>query len=168
MKLLVLPLRHVDQVRAAHNPSHVMTLLAPDGALPVWADIPPDRRLILTFHDIVTAAPGLVMPSRHVVQAIHGFRLGWSRQAPMLIHCFAGISRSTAAAYILACAATAPGREADIATHLRATSPTATPNLLMVALADNILEREGAMVAAIKSIGRGADAFEGVPFEFSI
>jgi predicted protein tyrosine phosphatase len=34
----------------------------------------------------------------------------------------------------------------------------------LIALADRILRRNGRMVKAIASIGRGADAFEGVPF----
>lgn len=79
----------------------------------------------------------------------------------MLIHCFAGISRSTAAAYILACHFGAPGQEDSIANTLRRASPAATPNNLMVALADDLLNRDGRMIAAIRSIGRGADAFEG-------
>ena len=168
MKFVVSPLRHVEQAMVTHKPSHVMTLLAPDADHPLCADIPQDQRLILKFHDIVSATPGLLPPSREVVQAILDFGNGWDRTSPMLIHCFAGISRSTAAAYILACAASAPGQEADIAQRLRAASATATPNILMVAFADNLLERDGAMVAAARNIGRGADAFEGVPFEFSI
>ena len=59
----------------------------------------------------------------------------------MLIHCFAGVSRSTAAAFIAACAL-APNRdEATIARALRAASPTATPNARLVALADAALGR---------------------------
>jgi len=168
MTLLVSPMRHVEHMLTTHRPSHVMTLLAPDVDPPICADVPPDRRLILKFHDIVNVSPGLVMPSRGTVQGILDFGRGWDRQAPMLIHCFAGISRSTAAAYILACSLAEPGSEADLAKRLRALSPSATPNILMVALADNILQRDGAMLAAVKNIGRGADAFEGVPFEFSI
>ena len=74
----------------------------------------------------------------------------WDRAAPMLIHCFAGVSRSTASAYIAACAL-----ERRIATstrsrqRLRAASPTATPNARFVALADARLQREGRMSAAI-------------------
>lgn len=64
--------------------------------------------------------------------------------------------------------ATPPGTEDDIAKRLRTASPTATPNLLMVALADDILKRDGAKVMAVKRIGRGADAMEGVPFDFAL
>ena len=92
----------------------------------------------------------------------------WDRRAPLLIHCFAGISRSTAAAYTVA-AALAPDRdEAELAATLRRLSPSATPNIRIVSLADRILGRRGRMIAAIEGIGRGVDATEGVPFRLKI
>ena len=85
-----------------------------------------------------------------------------------MIHCYAGISRSTASAYIIA-AALAPSRsEGELASTLRRLSPSATPNPRMIALADELLHRNDRMVDAIHSIGRGADAFEGAPFAFKI
>ena len=80
-----------------------------------------------------------------------------------MIHCYAGISRSTASAYIIA-AALAPQRdETELAKTLRRLSPSATPNPRLIAMADALLDRDGRMVEAIQAIGRGADAFEGVP-----
>ncbi|TIO01331.1 MAG: protein tyrosine phosphatase, partial [Mesorhizobium sp.] len=85
-----------------------------------------------------------------------------------VVHCYAGISRSTASAYIIA-AALAPKRdEAELAKTLRFLSPSATPNPRLIAVADMLLGREGRMIAAVEAIGRGADAFEGIPFELSI
>ena len=81
-----------------------------------------------------------------------------------MIHCWAGISRSTAGGYIAACALMPHLDEAFLARELRQRSPSATPNGRLVALADGILGREGRMIAAIKAIGRGRDAFEGAPF----
>jgi predicted protein tyrosine phosphatase len=52
----------------------------------------------------------------------------------------------------------------EIARELRRVSPTATPNRRMVALADERLERNGRMSAAIAAIGRGTDCYEGAPF----
>ncbi|TIP32357.1 MAG: protein tyrosine phosphatase, partial [Mesorhizobium sp.] len=90
------------------------------------------------------------------------------RAKPMVVHCYAGISRSTASAYIIA-AALAPKRdEAELAKTLRFLSPSATPNPRLIAVADMLLGREGRMIAAVEAIGRGADAFEGIPFELSI
>ncbi len=164
MTLIVAPLRLVPDVIKTRNPSHVLTIIGPDATAPVCAV----NHLTLRVNDIVTATPGLIAPDPDLIQAILDFGDTWQRQAPMLVHCLAGISRSTAAAYILACAATPPGAEDDIAMKLRTASPTATPNLLMVALADDILERDGAMLMAVKRIGRGAEATEGVPFDFAL
>ena len=101
------------------------------------------------------------------MRQILDFVAAWPREKPLVIHCYAGISRSTAAAYIAGCALN-PGRdEADLARALRQASPTATPNRLFVEIADRLLGREGRMVAAIAAIGRGADAFEGAPFRFA-
>jgi predicted protein tyrosine phosphatase len=86
----------------------------------------------------------------------------------MVIHCYAGVSRSTAAAFIAACAL-APNRdEFVVARTLRAASPTATPNARMVALADLALGRNGRMNEAIAEIGRGETCFEGTPFTLEL
>jgi predicted protein tyrosine phosphatase len=85
----------------------------------------------------------------------------------MLIHCWAGISRSSAAAYMIACDRN-PGHEDAIADELRRRAPSVTPNRLMVAIADGLLARGGRMNEAIARIGRGADAFEGAPYSLPL
>ncbi len=167
-RIIVCPLRHVDDVIAAHAPSHVMTLLGPETAHPICEGTPTARRLILKFHDVSAPTPGYQPPDRATVEAVLAFGATWDAAAPLLIHCWAGISRSTAAAYILACEYAGAGFEADLASQLRGASPSATPNSLMIALADDILGRNGRMIAAIQDIGRGADAFEGTPFDLQI
>ena len=92
------------------------------------------------------------------------FLSSWQRERPVLIHCWAGISRSTAAAYTALCMFRPDASEEELAQELRAASPSATPNRLIVSLADEVLGRNGRMVKAIGKIGRGADAFEGTPF----
>lgn len=167
-RIIVCPLRQVDDVVAAHAPSHVMTLLGPETAHPLCESIPAARRLILKFHDITAPRPGYDAPTRTTVETVLAFGRTWDAAAPLLIHCWAGISRSTAAAYILACEYAGTGFESEVASKLRGASPSATPNSLMIALADDILGRNGRMIAAIQDIGRGADAFEGVPFNLDI
>ncbi len=108
---------------------------------------------------------GLVAPSEAMVRSLLAFGAAWSGAAPLLVHCWAGISRSTAAGFALACQRMGAGAEEAIAQNLRMVSPMATPNPLVVALADELLGRGGAMIAAIARIGRGEDANEGVPFE---
>ena len=84
------------------------------------------------------------------------------------MHCFAGISRSTASAYASVCALNPHRDEASIAQALRLASPTATPNIRIVSLADRILGRDGRMVSAIENIGRGVMADEAMPFRLDL
>jgi predicted protein tyrosine phosphatase len=102
------------------------------------------------------------------VLRLNNFVDAWDRSHPLVIHCWAGISRSTAAAFITACRLRPHQDEHTIALRLRHAAPSATPNLKLVATADAILGRNGRMIAAIESIGRGADAFEGTPFELKL
>ena len=99
----------------------------------------------------------------HVSDLI-AFGQRWDREAPLLIHCYAGISRSTAGAYITALRSIRSLTRVLLAQSLRRNAPSATPNSRLVALADDMLGRKGRMVDAIKAIGRGEEAFEGTPF----
>jgi predicted protein tyrosine phosphatase len=110
-----------------------------------------------------------VLPEAAHLDEFLAFVRAWDRKSPMLIHCFAGVSRSTAAAYIAACVLAPDRDEFAIARALRAASPTASPNVRLVALADDALGRGGRMNEAIAEIGRGQECSEGEPFtlEFS-
>ncbi|MGD8355534.1 MAG: tyrosine protein phosphatase, partial [Methyloceanibacter sp.] len=83
---------------------------------------------------------------------------------PLLIHCWAGISRSTAGAFVVLCALNPHADEHSLARALRRASPTAYPNRRIVALADIVLGRNGRMSAAVDHIGRGLLAEEGKVF----
>jgi predicted protein tyrosine phosphatase len=145
----------------------LLTLLSPDYPPADWSAFACQRHLRLAFHDIVEPVPGLVVPDRDMMQAVLKFGRDSEPQRALLIHCWAGISRSSAAAFAIACDRN-PGFERDIAVELRRRSPSATPNRLMVRLADDLLERDGRMIAAIEGIGRGAEAREGEPYELPL
>ena len=162
--IIVGPLNKVQPLIDAHKVSHVVTLLAPDTPHDPPRGIAPGQHLRLYFHDIVSDMEGHTPPNSGDAKRLIDFLLGWDREAPMLIHCWAGISRSTAAAYVALCLLRPEADEEELAQELRAASPSATPNRLIVSLADEALGRSGRMVKAIQSIGRGADAFEGTPF----
>lgn len=130
--------------------------------------IAPDDHLFLAFNDIVDPIEGMVPPGEEHVSSLLDFVRGWERSAPMVIHCWAGISRSTAGAFITACALTPDADEAELASVLRVRAPSATPNARLVAIADRMLGRNGRMIEAIRAIGRGEDAFEGTPFEMPL
>jgi predicted protein tyrosine phosphatase len=54
--------------------------------------------------------------------------------------------------------------EMEIAQKLRAASPIASPNRLIVSLADKALGRDGRMIRALESIGPASMMVEGKPF----
>lgn len=163
----VAPLSAVQDVARQLRFYDLLTLLSPDTDAEALAALTPQRRLHLVFHDIVEARDGLIAPSTEMIAAMLDFSRARSPATPLLIHCWAGISRSSAAAYILACDRH-PGRESELAAALRTRAPFVTPNRLMVALADDLLGRNGVMVDAIARIGRGAEAFEGMPYRFAL
>jgi predicted protein tyrosine phosphatase len=85
-----------------------------------------------------------------------------------VVHCFAGISRSTAGAFVTACALSPHRDELAIARALRTASPTATPNRRIIALADRMLGRNGRMIMAIEEIGPGMAAYASEPFRLDL
>lgn len=158
----------VADVAKASGARTLVSLINGDIQVPHLAAIPPARHLLVGISDITAEMEGQVLASEaHVVALLDFVRL-WDREAPLLIHCFAGVSRSTAAAYVSACALSPQLCEDELAQRLRRASPTATPNARLVALGDKMLGREGRMVEAIERIGRGADCIEGEPFAIEL
>jgi predicted protein tyrosine phosphatase len=162
--LHVCPLSRLPETVAATGASHVLTLINVGTPLERPALIDAENHAIIGVSDIAEARDGHVLPTEEHVARVLDFVRAWPREKPLVVHCYAGISRSTAAAYIAACALAPERDEGAIADALRAASPSATPNPRLVAVADRMLGREGRMVAAVARIGRGADAFEGPPF----
>lgn len=147
---------------------HVITLINGGTVLTRPSNVDPTNHLFLGLNDIVEEIEGMVAPAACHMHELLDFVHAWPREAPLVIHCYAGISRSTAAAYATLCALLPDHDEMDLAQRLREASPTATPNPKLVALADAALRRDGRMVAAIAAIGRGKDAFEGEPFSLQV
>lgn len=164
--ILVSPRSAVERVIAEHQPGALISLRSPDAALFSPDAIPQGDQLHLVMNDIAEDRPGLVSPSAAQVRALLDFVTEWAQVRPLLIHCYAGISRSTAAAFIAMAALHPERHEEELAAELRALSPSATPNPYLVRLADGLLGRDGRMTEAIKGIGRGAEAFEGAPFRW--
>lgn len=166
MSLFVCALADVEAEVRRLRPDGVVSLLGPGQSPPT---LPPGpARLILRFHDIARPADGLVAPDSGIIARLLAFDAGLGAGARVLAHCWMGISRSPAAAYILACARHGPGMEHDLAQALRQAAPSATPNPLLVRLADAHLARGGRMRAAIAAIGRGCDADVGESFEVAL
>ena len=166
--IYVCPLSKVEQTVSKTGAGRLLSLLSAGTDMVRPASIAPENHLHLVMHDIAEMQDGMTVPGEAHVRRLIDFALAWDRSAPMVVNCYAGISRSTASAYIIASALSPSRDEQELAQTLRWLSPPATPNPRLVAIADAILEREGRMVAAIKAIGRGADAFEGTPFGLEI
>ena len=124
--------------------------------------------LLLRLDDISVPLEGYTIPAEEHIAQLLTFVRSWDRAAPLVIHCYAGVSRSTAGAFVSACALNPRRAEAEIARDIRRLSPTATPNARIVALADQMLGRDGRMVTAIEAIGRGVECYEGHPFHLDL
>jgi predicted protein tyrosine phosphatase len=164
-KIIVCGLAAAPKQLDIHGARSVISILGPETPHPVYA---PHRHLALTFNDINAPAEGMVSAADHDAERLIAFIRSWDKSAPMIIHCWAGISRSTASAFAALCVLRENESEMALAKELRAASPSATPNRLITSLVDKHLGRKGRMVKAVESIGRGADAFEGKPFELKI
>jgi predicted protein tyrosine phosphatase len=147
---------------------HVVSLLGDEARIERPAAIAPENHLWLRLHDISSPLDGHVMPEEAHISDLLDFVREWDRRTPLVVHCFAGISRSTASAFASVCALRPHRDEHNIAQALRRASPTATPNIRIVSLADRLLGRDGRMVAAIESIGRGSVAGEAEPFRLDL
>lgn len=147
---------------------HVVSLLGNEDNLVIPPGIVRANHLWLKLHDIAAPRDGYVHPASAHVEELIGFVKRWERESPLVIHCFAGVSRSTAAAFTAICVLNPEGKEAAIAQALRRASPTATPNLRIVALADDILGRNGRMVDAVTAIGQGVVLAEAAPFRLEL
>ena len=149
------PAASLPHVCREYAPSHILTLASPgkpEGESPAGA-----HRLHLAFNDIAEERPGLIAPSETDVRQIIAFGRSWDGARPLAISCELGISRSTAALFIVACDRRPDLSPGLIAEKLREVSPCATPNPLLVSLADRILGRQDRMILAVRAIGRGAD-----------
>ena len=136
--------------------THVLSILDPSYPEPPdFATYGPHKRLTLRFDDVLDPAPGLVLPERSHVEELLTFGVGLASEAGdplrhLLVHCHAGISRSTASMATLLAEAE-PGWDEDaVFAHIREIRPQAWPNSRMIGFADELLGRDGKLVAALR------------------
>ncbi len=147
---------------------HIVTLLRLTDRVERPRHIAPENHLVLAVDDITAPVEGYTVPGDEHVRRLIDFVGQWDRAAPMVVHCFAGISRSTAGAFVAACALNPQRDEQQIAWDIRRASRTAQPNSAIVSIADRLLQRDGRMVRAIETIGPGDAATEGHPFRLDL
>ena len=167
-QIYVCPLSRIPATVRSTGARSMVTLISKGTPVPRPDEVEESRHLYVPISDITEAMEGQILPAAIHVEQVLEFVRGWDQSLPLVIHCYAGISRSTAAAFIAACALDETRSERDIARELRRRSPTATPNRLLVEVADGLLGRKGRMIDAVAAIGRGEECFEGVPFVLDV
>ena len=133
--------------------THVLSILDPDWPEPeAFQDFDPHFRATLRFHDAIEPGPGVVLPQKPDVDAILAFGRDAGGVRHLLIHCHAGISRSTAAMLMILAQAHPRETEGAIVDRLLEIRPQAWPNSRMIAFADELLSRDGRLGAAVRRI----------------
>jgi predicted protein tyrosine phosphatase len=152
----------------ATGASHILTVMANVGQVQRPESVLEINHLRVSMDDITEQIDGFMAPCDQHIEQVLNFVRGWDRNAPMVVHCYAGISRSTASAFAAACALNPHRDEASFAQQIRKASPTASPNRLIVALADRALGRDGRMLRALDEMGPGNMMVEGHPFRIEL
>ncbi len=138
--------------------THVVSLLGIEGAAETPSGIDAQNHLHLDVDDIDYEVEGYAVPGYDDVARLLAFGARWQRSGPVVVHCYAGVSRSSAAALILLCQLH-PGQEAALARKLRRLSPHAQPNRRLIEIADGQLDANGRLIAAVADMS---------PAQFSI
>jgi predicted protein tyrosine phosphatase len=167
-RILVTPLSSLEDAIESHRPSHIVTLLSPEHMIETPPGFASDHHLKLGVNDVSHPEAGENPPGRDHVDRLLAFSRSWDASQPLLIHCWAGISRSMASAYAVLCDRFGPGREVEIALAIRKRAGHANPNLLLVAHADAALGRDGRMVEALQAMGPPLRVMEGVTTAFPL
>lgn len=106
--------------------------------------------LSLRFDDLDSAEPLNAPRPLHIQEVVDSFDTLQGRGGTVLIHCHGGISRSTAMAFVLKAIELGPGQEREAAQWVMTTFREARPNLLICEIADDLLGRNGSLLAAMR------------------
>jgi predicted protein tyrosine phosphatase len=155
-RLTICGIPELDEHCAA-GVTHVLSILDPDTPdPPAFAAFAPHHRLALRFHDVIDTLPDRLAPAKADVERLlaFGHELSDAPGNHLLIHCHAGVSRSTASAALILAQAR-PDRPARAALEAVAQlRPRAWPNLRILEFGDELLGRNGEIVAAAAAIYR--------------
>ena len=141
------------------NASHVLSILDPDQPTPeAFGSYGEHERLEVRFHDIIDPAPGLVLPQPEHVAAILAFGRDMLAEPAsarhLLVHCHAGISRSTASMAMLLPQALPDQPAATALEMVLRIRAQAWPNTRMIGFADAMLGRNGELIEATRALHR--------------
>lgn len=128
--------------------SHVLSILDPGWPAPEFGSYGEHARLELRFNDVIESdAPGEPPTTDHVKRVLE-FGAGLRDGDHLLVHCHAGVSRSTAAVTLILANARPEQPAHEVMTEVVRIRKPAWPNLRMIELGDRMLGRNGELVAA--------------------
>lgn len=167
--IIVCPLSDLTDAIRDEKPFGVVTLLGPEMMIPEIKALEGGRHLRLEMNDIADAAAGQILPGEHHVKKLLKFVDGWGKKsAPLIIHCWAGVSRSTAAALITQAHLHPKADERELAIALGDVAPHAYPNRKLMELGDKLLRRKGRLVEAAALVHRDVPVMQGVRFHYPL
>jgi predicted protein tyrosine phosphatase len=139
--------------------THVLSILDPDYPVPeAFGQYGEHARLERRFHDIIDPTPGMILPSAEDVAAVLAFGRELSDEprplANLLVHCHAGVSRSTASMTLILAQALPDTPAPAILDMVYGIRDKAWPNLRMIEMGDEMLGRGGSLVEAAFSLYR--------------
>lgn len=158
------PKHHVSNAKTLYNCDYVISIQdAEDEPVKTPFGVNPENHRHFHFDDLTEEVPirhssrdGTVirqaLPTKKDMEDILAFFQSIKAEdARIYLHCFAGVSRSTATGFMLHCSMHEPGTEPGcmMLTERSALSSSIWPNELMVSFADQILGRNGAMIKAV-------------------
>lgn len=154
--ILITSLEQVVYALARRAPTHMVSLLTEAHMIDTPPPLTPEQHLKVALDDIAEPELDRVTPARCHVDALLDFVGRWNGQGTLLIHCYAGVSRSAAAAYITQCRFNPHGTEEELARALRRAGGHLQPNPLLVRHGDEALARAGRMMRAVEALGPGS------------
>jgi len=108
-----------------------------------------ENHLKLELNDISDPTEGLILPNEEHVERLLAFGKNWTPSERLLVHCWAGVSRSSAALLILL-AQKNRGREADMVSLVRSRAPHIRPNRRLIELGDRALGCQQRLASAVR------------------
>ena len=139
--------------------SHVLSILDPDWPVPeAFGTFGEHEKLELRFHDVIEPTKGQIVPTEAHVAELLAFGRDLMSEPPadahLLVHCHAGISRSTASMALILAQGLPQRSGREIMQEVLRIREKAWPNLRITEIGDAMLGRGGALVAAAHEIYR--------------